>query len=134
MEAPRSVIANADLRGNEYAWKPLDFPNALAEAARVGYRCVGGQFQFRFPDGTCEMYWLDSSAPDREPGEAWSTYVERCEVAVRTGFSALMASTDFLREAESWSFIRDKMADENADPLQHLVFVAYFENEAGHNF
>jgi hypothetical protein len=131
---PQSVIANADLCGNEYAWKPDDFPPALAEAARLGYQCVGGQFQFRFVDGTCEMYWLEASAPDRAHGEEWAKYVARCEASVRSKFDSLMASTNFLREAESWEFIRAKMVRERTDPLQYLFFVAYFEDEHGRCF
>ena len=134
MVAPPSVIASADLRGNEYAWKPNDFPAALEEAARLGFRCIGGQFQFRIPGGTLEMYWLKSDAPPREPGEAWSVYVGRCAEKVRGRFDSLLAATDFLREAESWTFIREKIASEQLEPLQYLVFVAYFENEHGEVF
>ena len=53
---------------------------------------------------------------------------------VRGGVESLLAATDFLREAESWTFIREKIASEQLEPLQYLVFVAYFENEHGESF
>lgn len=135
LKAPRSVVANADLRGNEYAWKPVDFPDALAEAARLGYRCIGGEFQFRFPDGIYDMYWLNTDAPDdRARGEEWPAYVGRCETVVRTKFQSVMASTNFRREAESFGFVRERPVYEKADPLEYLVVVAYFENERGESF
>ena len=134
MVVPASVIANAHLRGSEYAWTPVDFPAALTEAARLGFRCSGGQFQFRFADGTCEMYWIESNAPDREAGEQWPDYVARCESVVRTGFARALASTDFQVEAQGWPFIKQKIAEDRVDPMNHLVFVAYFEHENGETF
>jgi hypothetical protein len=57
-ELPTAITIGAGLRGNEYRWPIHSFPDALAKAEALGYACLGGQFQFRLDDATCEMYWL----------------------------------------------------------------------------
>jgi hypothetical protein len=76
-ELPTAITIGADLRGNEYGWPIHSFPDALAKAEALGYACLGGQFQFRIDDGTCEMYWLSADSTERRPGEAWCAYGER---------------------------------------------------------
>jgi hypothetical protein len=55
---------------NEYGWEIDAFPNALAHAERLGYACLGGQFQFVLQDATCEMYWLSADSSERANDEA----------------------------------------------------------------
>jgi hypothetical protein len=55
-DLPSDVLEGAVLRGNEYAWTPESFPVALERAEAHGLACLGGQFQFRLNDATCEMY------------------------------------------------------------------------------
>ncbi|HEY1141016.1 MAG TPA: hypothetical protein VGE88_12540, partial [Lysobacter sp.] len=69
MELPHELTEGADLREREYAWSPHIFPDVLAKAESLGIACIGGQFQFRTPDSTCEMYWLNADAKDRAPNE-----------------------------------------------------------------
>ena len=126
---PQSVLATANLSGKEYAWPTNAFLAALDESASAGFACIGGQFQFRFPDGTCEMYWLEADARDKEPSEIWSVYVERARQEVKAGFENLIAKTDFAKEAKSWPFIENKMTS-GANPLDYLFFCAYFVSES----
>ena len=63
---PPSVLATANLAGEEEAWPISAFLAALDESAAAGFACLGDQFQFRFPDGICEMYWLEANARDQE--------------------------------------------------------------------
>jgi hypothetical protein len=125
MDLPRELTKGASLRGNEYAW-PLDvFPSILGKAESLGFACLGGQFQFRVPGTTCEMYWLDVDAGDREPREPWGAYVARSSVEVRSGFNALLLSTNFLAEAQRWTDVPE-LTGVGASPEQYLCFVAYF--------
>ncbi|MGA7925849.1 MAG: hypothetical protein WCA20_07620, partial [Candidatus Sulfotelmatobacter sp.] len=80
---PPQVLQGATLRGNEYGWSVAVFPDALAEAEGRGYACLGGQFQFRLDDGTCEMYWLNADSKDRAHGESWADYCHRSCSEVR---------------------------------------------------
>jgi hypothetical protein len=70
---PPDVLQGAELRGKEYGWSVLSFPDAVARAEARGYACLGGQFQFRLDDGTCEMYWLAADSKERARGESWRT-------------------------------------------------------------
>jgi len=89
-QSPPKRLATANLSGKEYAWPTNAFLAALDESASAGFACIGGQFQFRFPDGTCEMYWLEADARDKEPSEIWSVYVERARQEVKAGFEILL--------------------------------------------
>jgi len=126
-------VEKASLRGKELAWGVEDFPPALAKAASLGFACIGGQFQFRLPDGTCEMYWRAADAADRASAELWADYVARCEREVREGFTRIVRDTDFRREAEEFDYLREKMARGHFDPLDYLCFVAYFTRDDAPN-
>ena len=91
MSAPEAALYGATLSGNEYGWKPEHFPRALDEAEARGLACIGGQFQFQLPDGTCEMYWLNADSSSRRAGEPWRQYVARSVVTATDG-SAFNAS------------------------------------------
>ena len=122
-------MARADLRGNEYARRPEDFLDALSTAASRGLACIGGQFQFRVPDGTCELYWLNADPADRAERGKWSDYVARCEREVRAGFTRILETADFRREAHSLDHLQQKIASSGFDLMAHLCFVAYFVDE-----
>ena len=122
---PAALLAGATLLGNEYGWAPECFANAITIAPEHGFACIGGQFQFRLPDGTCEMYWLSADSSERANGEPWSEYSRRSCTEVRDKFERLVQSTDFRAEAANWDFLKDKI-DKGFDPTSSLVFVAYF--------
>ena len=128
MELPSELTEGASLRGNEYAWVPDAFLGILARAEALGLACLGGQFQFRAPDATCEMYWLNADAADRLPAEPWDAYVARSTTEVRSAFTTLRQSTDFATEALRWSDVPE-LSGADASPEQYLCFVAYFIRE-----
>jgi hypothetical protein len=123
---PTDMTKGASLRGNEYGWSVSAFPGALATAQVQGYACIGGQFEFRLPDGICEMYWLNADASERRANESWSEYARRSCSEVRQGFERLMATTDFKKEASNWPSLRVDIERRISDAL---VFVAYFVRE-----
>jgi hypothetical protein len=128
MPAPEAALYGATLSGNEYGWKPEHFPRALDEAKIRGLACIGGQFHFQLSDGTCEMYWLNADSSSRRTGEPWRQYVTRSVAEVRDAFVRLLQETDFLAEADSFDFLRDKKA-KGVNILEALWFVAYFSEE-----
>jgi len=126
---PITVKQGASLRGNEYGWEIAAFPNALAHAEALGYSCLGGQFQFRLQDVTCEMYWLNADSSERGKDEAWSTYIRRSSSEVLLAFQRRVSHTAFWKEALRWPIIEDAV-ERGFDPISALVFVAYFVKEA----
>jgi hypothetical protein len=121
-DLPSDVLEGAVHRGNEYAWTPEAFPVALERAEAHGLACLGGQFQFRLNDSTCEMYWLVADSTERIPGESWADYCRRSCSEVRENFERLVSITDFSKEAMCW----------NLPPAatRNLFFVAYFVTRA----
>ena len=96
---PPDVLGKASLRGNEYAWRLADVAEAVTAARDAGLATLGGQVQFRTPDGICDLYWLNADADDRRPDEDWPTFVVRSADQVLRGFAGLIAGTDFVAEA-----------------------------------
>ena len=105
------------------------FPDGLAKAEALGYACLGGQFQFRMDDATCEMYWLSADSTERRPGEAWCAYGERSCAEVMQRFQERVREVDFKTEALGWPAVRQGI-EQGLDPLSRLVFVGYFVTEA----
>lgn len=95
---PPEVLGKASLRGNEYAWRLADVAHAVAAGRDAGLATLGGQVQFRTPDGICELYWLNSDADDRRPDEDWPNYVARSADQVLRGFAGMVAGADFVAE------------------------------------
>jgi hypothetical protein len=125
---PDEVTQGASLRGNEYGWKPSEFPKAVARAESQGFACLGGQFQYRLADGsTCEMYWLKADATERRQDEPWADYVRRSCTEVMERFTQLAANADFTSEASNWPSRRDVIVRSLPNVL---IFVAYFVTES----
>ena len=76
MTLPQQMSTIADLRGAEHGWRVDQVPAVLDLASQNSLASLGGQFQFRLPDGsTCEMYWLSADSTERQPNESRDTYV-----------------------------------------------------------
>jgi hypothetical protein len=128
-DLPSEIATGAQMRGNELGWPISSFLHALANAEALGYTCLGGQFQFRLEDGTCEMYWLSADSGDREQGETWLAYCKRACIEVKIGFEKLVAETVFLKQGWDWQPVRQAMK-QGVDVMKKLVFVAYFVDES----
>lgn len=128
---PSSIIAGAQLAGNEYGWPVAAFPDATRAAQKLSYACLGGQFQFRAGGSVREMYWLNADAAERGPHESWSAYVTRSCEEVRNRFERLTHDTNFQVEAEKWSGLLEDIGP-GKSPSDFLVFVSYFVSEAEH--
>jgi hypothetical protein len=122
---PPPVLKKASLRGKEYAWPLAAVEEAVTAAAACGLANLGGQAQFRIPEGTCELYWLSLDSRERLPDEAWESYVTRTAAEVLAQFTALRQRTDFLQEALQWPAL-EQLHAQGVDLNQYLCFVLYF--------
>jgi len=125
---PVEVSLGASLRGQEYGWPIRAFPAAIAAAERYNLACLGGQIQFRFENAIYEAYWLTANSSERLPQELWSEYVRRSCREVETKFNDLVATLDVQRVINEWPAL-DALVTAGSDPLEALVFVAYFVTE-----
>lgn len=130
MKLPEDMLLTANRESSEEAWRSCDFPDVLKRASAHRLACIGGQFQFRGPIGTAEMYWLKADSTPRRRGEDWNSYVARANSEVLCLFTRLVEQTDFHAEALEWKHIVQALESGLiADPTEHLYFVAYFNRD-----
>jgi hypothetical protein len=133
---PKKLLERASLRGKEYAWRIADIPEVIEAARRAGLVNVGGQLQFRFPDGgTCECYWVEvdtyRSVPQALPWDV--RVVQTAEVAL-ADFARLASKYDFLEEGRrDFATHLKEVEERGGDPAEMMCFVWYVldSEEAG---
>jgi hypothetical protein len=126
---PPELLIRASLRGNEYAWRIEDIPAVIEAARRASLVSLGGQLQFRLPDGgICECYAVEVNADDRSVDEdlPWDERVSRTADAALRDFELLKVRCDFL--AEGWrdfpSYFAE-LVEAGRDPADYMCFVWY---------
>lgn len=127
---PKQIREKAIESGNELGWKQQDFKEAIEKARQVPIAVVGGQVQYVFNDGTCELYWLSYDTDERQPNEDWSTYCNRTAIQANKKFNRLINETDIEKEALIFDFLRSKK-EKGVDIEKHKIFIINFsDNEA----
>jgi hypothetical protein len=130
IELPEEIKSKAHIRsGREYAWKKSDFESAVIAAKSNNLASIGGQAQFIFRDGVCEMYWINYDSTGKKPDESWESFVNRSADEVLSVFRIVVEVTDFRKEALEFNFIKDKIETDEIDPLDYLWFVGYFKSK-----
>lgn len=123
------ILQKATKRGNEYGWKLSDIPQVLLDAKNKKLANLGGQLQFRFPNATYELYWLDIDSGVKGERESWEAWVIRSYETCLQSFEALIKKVDFVKEAEnSFPQIKEKVQT-GINIRDFAVFILYFEDE-----
>ena len=126
---PQEVLARGDLRGNEYAWRRTDLPLVFEAAQAAGLANLGGQVQFRFPDGICELYWQNFDVEPYRSGETWNQVLARTRHDAEIAVSRLPADDELVADGLAhFEFLREKAAA-GIDIKPALCFVCYFSSE-----
>jgi hypothetical protein len=129
---PKKLRERGCLRGNEWAWPISDIP-AVIEAVRLaGLVSIGGQLQFRFPEATCELYWIEVDTFRSVSSDLpWPERVEQTAVAALSQFLALQQFYDFIAEGQSsFGQALDGYRADGRDPRDALCFVWCVEASA----
>lgn len=87
-------------KGTEYAWRLSDIPAVIEAARKSGLVSIGGQLQFRLPDGgICECWWIEidtfPGAPETLP---WPERVERAAAFAMAKFQDMPNETHLIAE------------------------------------
>jgi hypothetical protein len=128
---PDIMMTSAISSGEEFGWPISDFETICTLALSNNLACLGGQFQWLFPDGTCEAYWLNADSAPKSKNEDWCEYVKRSNTEVLRNFQTLINSVDFDLEAKKFEFLNAKIAE--GTPINNnLIFIAYFISESEH--
>jgi hypothetical protein len=128
LRLPQPILGKAMLQCREYAWPLEAVEEAVTAAREAGLACLGGQVQFRVPEGTCELYWLAADSDPRRPGEPWPAFVDRSAAEVLARFRDLRSNTDFVKEAAAFDIL-EQMQARGVDLSPFLCFVLYFVDE-----
>ncbi|MBL0049273.1 MAG: hypothetical protein IPP32_14400 [Bacteroidetes bacterium] len=113
---------------NEFGCRQSDFIQTVEKARANGLAIIGGQVQYVFTDGTCELYWLTYDSEAQKANEDRRGYCERTAKETIEKFNLLIKTKDFESEAlENFEFIRDKKQN-GLNLNDHLTFVIYFES------
>jgi|GWRWMinimDraft_6_1066014.scaffolds.fasta_scaffold04719_3 hypothetical protein len=129
---PNDILDRSTLIGNEYSWTVGDVPRVIEAARLANLVSIGGQLQFRFPDGeVCECYWVQVDTFQSVPAELpWSERVSRTAEAAASQFQFLLEKYDFISEGRS-GFARylDAFEMQGGDLNEIMRFVWYVESE-----
>ncbi|CAL4865963.1 hypothetical protein MMA231_00200 [Asticcacaulis sp. MM231] len=96
---PPEILAKADVRHDEYAWRIGDLPEVIEAARARGLRNIGGQLQIRTEDAIGECDWVQIDACQLIPPMLpWEAQVEMAANVALQDLQLLKAEFDFARE------------------------------------
>jgi hypothetical protein len=124
---PETILNKAVKSGNEFGWRQTDFIDTIETARKLKLGIVGGQVQYVFQDGTCELYWLSYDPRERQVGEDWIDYCNRTADETIKKFKELITKTDFDKETSSFDFLRDKKS-KGVNIEDKKIFIIYFND------
>ena len=133
---PTGLLSRASLRGNEYAWRVEDISEVIDAAEAANLASIGGQLQFRLPDGsTCECYWVEVDGLRDLPGDlSWSDRVRATASAARRRFDELKQRYDFISEGRNGyqKYLSDFEAS-GGSVSDTMCFVWYVDSEESYS-
>jgi hypothetical protein len=131
LQLPHHILARSSLRGNEYAWPLEEIPNVIEAARLSNLASIGGQLQFRLPNGaTCECYWIDvDTCTSVPPSVPWQERVTQTATVALADFSPLLLRFDFIAEGRrSFSYEFERFESEGGNLTQTMCFVWYLDD------
>ena len=128
---PKEILQNAIVSGNAYGWKRTDFKNVIKKAVENDLGIIGGQVQFKFPDGTCELYWHKYDSTEKQNGENWTEYCERTKKECLNQFDNLLSDSELVKDGiENFEFLKENK-NLNLNLTEYLIFILYFAKRDG---
>jgi hypothetical protein len=125
---PDNIRALARRSGSEFAWLYEDFTKVVHAANDAKLGIIGGQIQFIFPDGACELYWLSYDTQPRQIGESWQQYCDRTADECLNKFTILGSKEDIIKEGvKSFDFLKAKQ-QRGVDLNNHLFCLIHFND------
>jgi hypothetical protein len=129
---PAEILAKADLRHNEYAWRIEDLPAVIAAAKALNLLNLGGQLQLRTAEAIGEVYWVAVDPCQNVPEDLpWDVRVRMAADFSLRDLAEIQAEFDFLQE------LRDAFPDPVADllakggKLEEALWFAWYVDAEG---
>ena len=96
---PTEILAKADLRHNEYAWRVEDLPAVIAAAKALNLLNLGGQLQLRTAEAIGEVYWVAVDPCQNVPEDLpWDVRVRMAADFSLRDLAEIQAEFDFIQE------------------------------------
>lgn len=96
---PADILAKADFRHNEYAWRVDDLPAVIAAAKDLNLLNLGGQLQLRTAEAIGEVYWVAVDPCQNVPEDLpWDVRVRMAADFSLRDLAEIQAEFDFLQE------------------------------------
>ena len=131
---PADILARADFRHNEYAWRVADLPEVIAAARDQNLRNLGGQLQIRTTDAIGECYWVAIDTCQTIPEDLpWDVQVRMAADIALASLAEISEEFDFAQE------LRDAFPDPVAayeaagNTLSDAVWFAWYVDAETHD-
>lgn len=93
---PAELLAKADFRHNEYAWKIKDIPEVIRTVTAAGFMSLGGQLQIRTSDAIGECEWVETDPAGMAPPDLpWDVRIRMVEQFALQDWEDLKREFDF---------------------------------------
>ena len=125
---PKHILEKAIKSGNKYGWKEVDVIDAINSAVESGLAIIGGQIQFVFEDGICELYWLSYDSSKRFKNEDWQEYSKRTANDSIEKLKKIVSRNIELEAVENFDFLKDKKSN-GIEIYKNMICILYFEEE-----
>jgi ABC-type amino acid transport substrate-binding protein len=129
---PPEILAKADFRHNEYAWRIADLPEVIEAAKVMNLLNLGGQLQIRTPDAIGECDWIDIDVCKFLPEDLpWDARVRMAAQTALSDLEELKANTDFAQEiSEAFPEPIAKFTQSGGKVEDAIWFVWYADSES----
>jgi hypothetical protein len=109
----------------------------LSELVYQGFSPTAWQAQYRFPEGTCDLYWVCHEAGEREEGQSWADYQEMNKASLIASFSEWTTNKSIKEEVLDFENVQKYSEEQRKHIDDYLYFLVYWRSEndaeAGHN-
>lgn len=126
---PVHLLEKSIKSGSEFGWRQNDFLEVVEAARKLNIAIEGGQIQYVFDEGTCELHWLHYYTQELKPGENWVNYCNRTAKECGEKFNQIIREKNIEREAlNNFKLVKDQL--ENGIIVdEHKLFILSFEDK-----
>ena len=126
---PVNLLEKSIRSGSEYGWRQNNFLEVVEAARKLQIAIEGGQIQYVFDDGTCELYRLHYYTQEMKAGENWVNYCNRTAKECVDKFNQIIREKNIEKEAiDNFDLVKKEL--ENGIVLEnHKLFIISFEGK-----
>ena len=126
---PVDLLEKSIKSGTEYGWRQNDFLEVVEAARKLHIAIEGGQIQYVFEEGTCELHWLHYYTNEIKKGENWTNFCNRTAKECSEMFNQIISKRNIEKEAlDNFSLVKEKLK-EGVVLENHKLFIISFEDQ-----